>query len=123
MLMNGKEVNHLLLNSEQFDLSNYGKKIKVVKEIEVSQNNVCMNGNYNFYNRGGSWIISSGTLGYVIGLTYGKCYYIFDTTVKNPIGVWVPKDSVKILESEVGGVNSPSYSLIIYNMREVAPSC
>lgn len=99
MLMNGKEVSHLLLSGEQFDLSNRGKKVKIVKEIDVCQNNVCMNGKYHFYNRGGAGVISAGTMGYVIGLTYGECYYIFNTTVENPVGVWVPKDSVEVLKS------------------------
>ena len=121
MLMNGKEINHLLLNAEQFDLSNFGKKIKIVKRIEVSYNYVRMDGSYFHSDTGGSSIIMVGTMGYIIGLTYGECFYIFNTKVENPVGLWVPKDSVEILEN--GGVNSPSYLLIIYNMREVAPSC
>lgn len=121
MLMNGKEVNHLFLNGEQFDLSNFGKKIKIVKRIEVSYNYVRMDGSYFHSDTGGSSIIMAGTMGYIIGLTYGECFYIFNTKIENPVGVWVPKDSVEILEN--GGVNSPSCLLIIYNMREVAPSC
>ena len=121
MLMKGKEINHLLLNGEQFDLSNFGKKIKIVKRIEVGENNVRMDGKFNYYNHGGAGVISAGTMGYVIGLTYGECFYIFNTKVENPVGVWVPKDSVEILEN--GGVNSPSCLLLLYNVREVASSC
>lgn len=120
MLMNGKEVNHLIVHGEQFDKSNCGKKVKVVRDISVSQNNVSMNGNYIYYNHGGALIISAGTLGYVIGLTYGQCYYIFDATIDNSAGVWVPKDSVEILEN--GGVNSTPILLFKYCM-EVMPSC
>lgn len=123
LLMNGKEVNHLLLNGEQFDLSNYGKKVKVVKRIEVCINGVNFDGSYFYNNTGGASIISAGTLGYIIGLTYGQCYYIFNTASKNPVGVWVPKDSVEILEN--GGVNKPFYLLFIYKLddvREVTPS-
>ena len=102
MLINGKEVNHLFLNSEQFDLSNFGKKIKIVKRIEVSYNYVRMDGSYFHSDTGGSSIIMAGTMGYIIGLTYGECFYIFNTKVENPVGVWVPKDSVEILENGGG---------------------
>lgn len=123
LLMNGKEVNHFIVHGEQFDLSNYGKKVKVVKRIEVSINGVNFDGSFFYSNTGGASIISAGTLGYIIGITYGQCYYIFNTASKNPVGVWVPKDSVEILEN--GGVNSPSYVLFIYKLedvREVTPS-
>lgn len=99
MLMNGKEVNHLLLDGEQFDLSNCGKKVKIVKKIEVSRNSVLMDGSYFYSDTGGAGIISAGTMGYVIGVTYGECFLIFNTKVKNPAGIWVPKESVEILES------------------------
>lgn len=99
LLMNGKEVNHFIVHGEQFDLSNCGKKVKIVKRLEISQNGVCMNGLYYYNNVGGAGVVSPGTLGYEIGLTYGECYYIFSTAYKNRPGVWVPKDSVEILES------------------------
>jgi len=47
---------------------------------------------------GGAGIISAGTLGYVIGLTYGQCYYIFNTASKYSAGIWVSKDYVEILD-------------------------
>ena len=99
LLMNGKEVNHFIINGEQFDLSNCGKKVKIVKRLEVSQNGVRFDGSYFYSNTGGATIISAGTLGYVIGITYGQCYYIFNTESKYSSGIWVPKDSVEILES------------------------
>ena len=98
LLMNGKEVNHFIINGEQFDKSNCGKKVKIVKKLEVSQNGVRIDGSYYYSNVGGAGIISAGTLGYVIGLTYGQCYYIFNTASKYSVGIWVSKDYVEILD-------------------------
>ena len=120
MLAGGKEVKHLIIGGETFSKSNYGKKVKLLKDVIIGDGYVTTGGVYNKYNRGGTMILA-GTPGYIIVFTYGNCYFICNALAANEIGTWVKKDMVEIEKN--GGVNSLSYLLIIYNMEEAISSC
>lgn len=156
MLMNEKEVNHLLLSGEQFDKSYdglIGKYMKIknydhpdyteipVKSdycgADVTDKNFSIDGKTSFLPYPHYAVYEEYQIVKILCWRYinpsfskswpglwlgGKIYVggISDTDMKDVI-LWVRVSDVEILEN--GGVNSPSYLLIIYNMKEVVPSC
>ncbi|RMC39552.1 hypothetical protein F5ESL0236_04665 [Lactobacillus sp. ESL0236] len=92
-------VNNLFINGHRFVAGDLvGKKVKIVKNWDISQNGVLFDGSYYYNNLGGAVTISPGTLGYVIGMTYGNCYYIFNASSKYSPGTWISKDYVEIID-------------------------
>ncbi len=120
MLAGGKEVKHFIIDGETFSKSNYGKKVKILKDFVAGRGYTNIDGKYRVDDGiSGVNVIPAGTLGYVIVGTFGECYYICHSTDIYKRGAWVSKDMVEILEN--GGVNSPSYLPFIYDIWEVAP--
>lgn len=119
MLMNGKEVNHLVVNGEKFDKSYYMRKIRFLKDFASNDGWISPTGIAMGSGNGGMGV-EKGNTGYTI-LKYknGYCAYV-DIGFK--IGFWVTEDCIEFID-ETGGVNKPSYLLFIYCMKEVLPSC
>ncbi|RMC55073.1 hypothetical protein [Lactobacillus sp. ESL0261] len=139
MLMNGKEVNNLIIAGQQFS---------AVKNSLIGTNVQVKKGQTVYY----VGDVSLATTGrFSIGSTskdeivpVKQCLFLIKKTKPEDGEYWIQVQisfsgegnkffyvstpcyirlSDITIKSEVGGVNSPSYLLIIYNMREVAPLC
>ena len=139
MLMNGKEVNNLIIAGQQFS---------AVKNSLIGTNVQVKKGQTVYY----VGDVSLATTGrFSIGSTskdeivpVKQCLFLTKKTKPEDGEYWIQVQisfsgegnkffyvstpcyirlSDITIKSEVGGVNSPSYLLIIYNMREVAPLC
>lgn len=96
MLMNGKEVNHLVINGETFDKRYWGKDVEILNKI-YGESTVNINGAYHKALSVDSWLIYPGTKGYAVALKFYDCYYIAQ---KNGDGgaAWVQSSDIKILD-------------------------
>lgn len=139
MLMNGKEVNNLILAGQRFSAVKstlIGAKVQTKKGQKVYYV-----GNVNTTSAG-QFSIGSAVKDEIVPIK--QCLYLIKTDKFEDgeywiqIGITFSDENNKViysstpcyirlsditLKSEVGGVNSPTCLLIIYNMREVAPSC
>lgn len=98
MLMNGKEVNHLIINGEIFDKSYYMRKMRFVKEVITDQGYATVNGVYIDKSFGGG-VIRIGTEGTVI-LKYKNGYYVCvnsDIVGRYGRGFWATDDSIELM--------------------------
>lgn len=94
MLMNGKEVNHLVINGEAFDKSYENKKVEIINKIFMDSK-IGLNGTYQEATFGG--ILPKGTKGYVTALKYHDLYYICQAN-GDPVGTWARSSDIKILD-------------------------
>lgn len=110
MLMNGKEVNHLVIGGETFDKSYYMRKIRFLKDFASNDGWISPTGIAMGSGNGGMGV-EKGNIGYTI-LKYknGYCACV-DNGFK--IGFWVTEDCIGFID-ETGGVNSPLYLLLLY---------
>ena len=139
MLMNGKEVNNLILAGQKFSAVKsklIGTKIQTKKGQKVYYV-----GNVNTTSAG-QFSIGTAVKDEIVPIK--QCLYLIKADKLEDGEYWVQVQisfssegnkviyastpcymrlSDVIIQSKNGGVNSPSYLLIIYNMREVAPSC
>lgn len=111
MLMNGKEVNHLVINGEAFDKSfENGRKVRTVRNARIGE----IDESGMIHNQPGTsgWYIEKNIVFSVIAryknafcVAYGYGNY----------AAWVSIDDVELIDEKVmGGVNSPSYLLFIF---------
>lgn len=150
MLANGKEANYLMINGDVFESSNAWPKFYKFKnnsqpltmyKLQIDNNNVTLvndmvSGQRHIY-FGLNWdkVIVYKTLNY-----NGEEYALVDCSIsiydsnQNATGGWQLSAVLNTaawfkmsdlgggtLIVENGGVNSPSYLLFIYDIREVAP--
>lgn len=122
MLMNGKEVNHLVINGDRFDKSYVGLKIKINKGSLPLYGELTFDGDIaNYLSTADSRVTD-----FTILAKYKDKVYISRSfeDPNNAYGAafgWTDISNVTVLKN--GGVNKPSYLLFIYCMKEVAPSC
>lgn len=128
MLMNGKEVNNLIVGGHRFVIGDLiGKHVKTTGYYKLSSSVDLDTGLPNSYSASDSQTNPSSVMTVVgqIRNIDGRFTIYIEYPGKGSDasnGGWIDERSVTIIENN-GGVNSPSFLLIIYNMREVAPSC
>lgn len=122
MLMNGKEVNHLVIGSETFDKSySAGVKAKVIHNnapigvvkkdgsiYDVEQHN------------GAQYVMPKGRIVTVISRYKDAVSVLYEDHSSRS---WMSIYDLEFIDDTTGGVNKPSYLLFIYCMKEVLPSC
>ena len=131
MLMNGKEVNHLVVNGETFDKSySAGVKAKVIEKKgnvwigtawigSIRKDGTIVTG----INGGGNYAKSVGDIVTVIAIYKNAAAFLArDTDIINT-GSWISLNNLEFIDDKTGGVNKPSYLLFIYYVKEAAPSC
>lgn len=84
MLMNGKEVNHLVVNGETFDKSYYLRKIRFLKSFATGQGTIGEGGIY--MGSGGGGPVEVGDEGYVL-FKYKNGYCV--ELQREQYGFWV----------------------------------
>lgn len=160
MLMNGKEVNNIIIDGERFTRTYdnlLGKKIWIPVNTTVfnsigsiymfleSENSYKKWNNVVFSyevsgaeNKGGKYGQTATVIDWQMKIGYKPeiattsnsvsfwglwlCVDKVDVGATQQTEMWVNSKYITILDSG-GGVNSPSYLLIIYNIGEVAPLC
>ena len=95
MLVNGKEVGHLILNGEVFDKSYTGKKVITINEIVIGNETINKEGDYWPSNNGGVGIPANTSC--TILTHYLNCFYIVEN-LENSRGFWAKKSDIKILD-------------------------
>lgn len=97
MLMNGKEVNHLVVGGETFDKSYYMRKIRFLKDFASNDGWISSTGIVMSSGSGGR-SVDKGNTGYTI-LKYknGYCAYV------DKIGFWVTEDCIEFIDETGGG--------------------
>lgn len=131
MLMNGKEVNHLVVGGETFDKSySAGVKAKVVErkgDVWVGSawiGSIRKDGTViSSLPGGGGYTRQAGDIVTVIAIYKNAAAILTDDGQVYNTGSWISLDNLEFVDGKTGGVNKPSYLLIIYYMKEVAPSC
>ena len=126
MLMNGEEVNHLVVGGETFDKSFINKKVKT-KDV-LGSDTVSIydginsdggvfqygSGNYSVYT-GDVFIVLAKFLSYVYIANSGNPPKTNKTRQDKYMGFgWTSLNNIEILDSITGGVNSPLYLLFLY---------
>lgn len=111
MLMNGKEVNHLVIGGEMFDKNYCMRRIRFLKNFASYDGRISPEGVVMGSGNGGMGV-EKGNIGYTI-LKYknGYCACV-DNGFK--IGFWVTEDCIEFINDTTGGVNSPLYLLLFY---------
>ena len=115
MLMNGKEVNHLVVNGETFDKSYFMRKIRLVKDVNTKGGMINKDGIY-FDTSVSGLIMPSGTEG-IVFLKYKNGYCVYSDRYRDSYdyGFWVTGDCIEFIDNDkTGGVNSPFYLLFLY---------
>lgn len=115
MLMNGQEVNHLVIGGEMFDKSYYMRKIKLVKAVNTKGGMINKDGIY-FDTHISGLIMPSGAEGFVFfKYKNGYCVYSDHYRDNSNYGFWVTEDCIEFIDNDTtGGVNSPLYLLFLY---------
>lgn len=126
MLMNGKEVNHLVIGRETFDKSySAGVKAKVVERKGPAWiGSIRKDGTViSSLPGGGGYAKEAGDIVTVIAI-YKNAAAILAADIQDyNTGSWISLDNLEFIDDKTGGVNKPFYLLIIYYMEGVAPSC
>lgn len=123
MLVNGKEVNHLILGGETFDKSfAAGRKARVIRNTEIGdikKDGTILDSALD----GRSYMKGPDDIVTVIA-RYKDAVAILSSEFFT-MGSWIPINAIQFIddENENGGVNSPSYILFIFNIKEVASLC
>lgn len=123
MLMNGQEVDHLVVNGETFDKSySAGVKAKVIKPYAAIGSIKAGGTIASVFADGGQQVKNLGDIVTVIG-RYKNAAAIL-TYSDYVSGCWISMDDIEFIDDDkTGGVNKPSCLLFIYYMEEVTPSC
>lgn len=97
MLMNGKEVNHLIIAGEAFDRSCSGKKVQVINTIYLDSG-ITWDGKYYYTNTGGMYL--PGREGIILLIKYLNYYYVAGTIGPDKFakGAWCRAEDIKILD-------------------------
>lgn len=95
MLMNGKEVKHLVVNGEAFDKSYMGIRVEILNDIRTD-NWVTFDGHYNVTSGTDTWVLTPGSEGFVILFKHYDCYYIINKGGGR--GAWARSSDIKILD-------------------------
>lgn len=114
MLMNGKEVNHLVVNGETFDKSYFMRKIRLVKDVNTKSGMINKDGIY-FDTYVSGLIMPSGAEG-IVFFKYKNGYCVYSDHYGDlcDYGFWVTGDCIEFIDDTTGGVNSPLYLLLFY---------
>lgn len=94
MLMNGKEVNHLVINGETFDKSYYMRKIRFIKSFASDDGRVYEKGVVMYHDQGGM-AIEPGKEGFVY-LKYKNGYCV--ELGANSFGFWVTDNEIEFID-------------------------
>lgn len=95
MLMNGKEVNHLVVNGESFDKSYMGIRVEILNDIRADSW-ITIDGSYHVTSGTSTWIITQGAKNYVIMFKFYNNYYIINAYGSR--GAWARSSDIKILD-------------------------
>lgn len=95
VLMNGKNVEHLIINGDSFDKSYKGKSVEINNDI-YSQSWVDYDGNYHLVTQVDGIVVPKGTKGYVVAFKFYNCFFIMRP--KEGGGVWAQGSDIKILD-------------------------
>lgn len=109
MLMNGQEVNHLVIGGETFDKNYCMRRIRFLKSFASNDGWISFKGIVMSSGNGGI-AVDKGNTGYTI-LKYKNGYCVYHDA--SPWGFWVTEDCIEFID-ETGGVNSPFYLLLLY---------
>ena len=117
MLMNGEEVNHLVVGGETFDKSySAGVKAKVVAkggyaEIgSIKKDGTIVSGMPG----GGGYAKTVGDIVTVIAIYKNAAAFLASDTALINTGSWIYLDNLEFINDTTGGVNSPFYLLLLY---------
>lgn len=117
MLMNGKEINHLVIGGETFDKSySAGVKAKVVAKGgyaetgSIKKDGTIVSG----ASGGGGYAKTAGDIVTVIAIYKNAAAVLANDTDFIMSGSWVYLDNLEFIDDETGGVNSPFYLLFLY---------
>lgn len=94
VLMNGKNVEHLVINGEAFDKRYVGSNIEILNTI-FAESTIDLNGGYHEVASGR--VILKGTKGFVTLFKYFNLYYIIDRNGYTG-GSWCKAEDIKILD-------------------------
>ena len=115
MLMNGKEVNHLVVGGETFDKSNLiGRKVKGKGTDYVMP--VSFDPKTGYSGPGAKSVCSLDNCimwEIVAQARVSDLIYLIDP-INKVLGGWTHLSSVEFIDDETGGVNSPFYLLLLY---------
>lgn len=117
MLMNGKEVNHLVIGGETFDKSySAGVKAKVVaKGGYASIGSIKKDGTIvSGISGGGGYAKTVGDIVTVIAIYKNAAAFLAGDTDFINTGSWIYLDNLEFINDTTGGVNSPLYLLLLY---------
>lgn len=128
MLMNGKEVNNLIIGGHRFVIGDLiGKHVKATGYYKLASSVDLDTGFPNPYSASDSQTNPSSVMTVVAQIRNSEGR--FTIYIEHPgkgseasDGGWIDDRSVTIIENN-GGVNSPSCLLLLYNVREVVSSC
>lgn len=129
MLMNGKEANNLIINGHRYVIGDLiGKKVKADGYYKLASSVDLDTGLPNPYSASDSQTVPSEAMTIVAQIrNINGGFTIYTEYPAKELGDassggWIDTANLTFVDSN-GGVNSPSYLLIIYNVREVAPLC
>lgn len=117
MLMNGKEVNHLVIGGETFDKSNLiGRKVKAKNKNIYHAMPVSFDTKTGYIEPGTKYVCGLGDCimwEIVAQARVSDLIYLIDP-INNILGGWAHLTDVEFIDDETGGVNSPLYLLLLY---------
>ena len=117
MLMNGQEVNHLVIGGETFDKSNFiGRKVKAAKGANNHAMPVSFDPKTGYFEPGTTYVCSLGDCimwEIIAQARISDLIYLIDP-INKISGGWAHLSDVEFIEDETGGVNSPFYLLLLY---------
>ena len=96
MLMNGKEVNHLVINGETFDKRYLGKEVEILNDIR-GDSMINIHGDYFQPSGSDTWILPKGSKGFMTAIKFFDCYYLLKKSGEFA-GVWAKPSDIKILD-------------------------
>ena len=88
MLMNGKEVNHLIIGGEKYDKSYVGRKVRLVKD--------CVTRGY-ISNSYGEHLVAEGNAGVMLAGSENTIIATYKDWV-SIYGGWVEKSDIKLID-------------------------
>lgn len=110
MLMNGKEVNHLVINGEMFDKSFYLIKARAIKDADIGV--ISKSGEIKPERVGGvgsAYMPKGRVITLIARYRNAVCMTAEDTGASG----WISMNDIEFIDA-TGGVNKPSYLLFIY---------
>lgn len=104
MLMNGKEVNHLVIGGETFDKSYFMRKVRLVKDVNTRKGAINMDGVF-WGDYTGGVTIPSGAEG-IVFFKYKNGYCIYSEYHPEDYfhyAFWVTEDCIEFIDDDKTG--------------------